>query len=187
MTEQTNGTATETGAENNGTDELAGLGEDDLRRVAMRYRAEAAGRRHETAEAREAERLANERVQALEREHETERDRVVREAVEHALAERDALHAQALAGKDRDIATMGARSIAAELGFADPDDGVRLLGADDLLAGVDGQRKALAALLESKPYLAREQRRGSVVTQGARSQTPDGRTRERSWLRQGLT
>jgi hypothetical protein len=164
-------------------DDLAGMGADELRRVLERTRSEAAGHRHEAREARE-------RLERLQRQHETEQERRTREAYERGRTEQKADDDRALAGKDREIATMGIRAKAADR-FRDPDDAVRLLPLDELLAEPDAGRrdtavdKAIAGLLEAKPYLGREADRRPLVTQGGRSEPPDGRPRERHWLRGG--
>jgi len=167
-------------------DELAGL-DEHARRLVERANSEAAAFRHELREAKETARQAIERLGAVERSHESEQDRAVREAEERGRSAAQAEIDELRAGYERQLAISAIKARAAGR-FADPDDAVRLLALDELLAEPDQQRrdqqveKALTDLLEAKPYLARETRR-PLVTPGGRSEPPNGRPRERSWLR----
>lgn len=162
--------------------ELSGL-DDRARQLIERANNNAAGYRHELRETQE-------RLERLQREHESASERTLREAEERGRAAAQAEHEPIVAGYERQLATAAIRAQAASR-FADPDDAVRLLDLDALLAERDESKRAsavdaaLGELLKSKPYLAREKERGSLVTQGGRSQPPDGRPRERSWLRGG--
>jgi hypothetical protein len=162
--------------------ELANL-DDHTRRYIERLTGEATTHRH-------ARRNAEQELERIRREHETEQDRVVREAEERGRAAAQAEHTDVVAGYERRLATERIRGKAAGR-FADADDAVRLLDLDRLLAETDERRreqavdKALGELLEQKPYLAtgRSGAPPPLITQGGRSQPPDGRPRERSWLR----
>ena len=162
-------------------DELAGL-DDHARRMVERANSQAAAFRHELRSAQQA-------YERLQRQHESEQERAIREAEERGRQAAQADTNRIVAEYERRLATAAIRARAAG-GFADPDDAVRMLDLDQLLAERDERRreqqvdKALAALLEAKPYLARERERaGVLISQGGRSQPPDGRPRERSWLR----
>lgn len=167
---------------------IAGL-DDRARRLVERANTEAARFRHDLRETQQARQAVEERLQTLEREHETEQERVVREAEERGRSEGKAEVDRITADFERRLATMAIKAKAADR-FADADDAVRLLPLDDLLAESDEQTrdrkvdKALADLLEQKPYLGRDSNgRRPLVTQGGRSDQPGGRPRERSWLR----
>ena len=168
-------------------DELAGL-DDRARAIVEHYVTRANDASGEAARHRHEAREARERLQTLERERETEQERRDREISERERAAGRAERDDEVAGLRRQIATGDIRVRAAGR-FADPEDAVRMLDVDSLLQETDeGKRSqlvdaALTELLRSKPYLARESERGSLVTQGARSASPTGRPRERSWLR----
>ncbi|HKE75083.1 MAG TPA: hypothetical protein VKB57_15780 [Acidimicrobiales bacterium] len=160
-------------------DELSGL-DDRARRLVDRANTEAARFRHEA-------RRAEEQLQALQREHETEQERLVREAEDRGRQEGQAEVERITADFQRQLATMAIKAKAADR-FNDAADAVLHLPLDELLA-IDNEAtrdqavdKALADLLEAKPYLGRGERR-PLVTQGGRSEQPNGRPRERSWLR----
>src|SRR5262245_37788369 len=161
-------------------DELSGL-DDRARRLVDRANTEAARFRHEA-------RRAEEQLQALQREHETEQERVVREAEERGRQQGQAEVEKITADFERRLATMAIKAKAADR-FNDPDDAVLHLPLDELLA-IENEKartnavdKALEDLLTAKPYLGRGDGRRPLVTQGGRSEQPNGRPRERSWLR----
>jgi hypothetical protein len=168
-------------------DELAGL-DDRTRAIVERYVTRANDASSEAARHRHEAREARERLQTLERERETEQERRDRETAERERAAGRAERDDEVAGLRRQIATADIRVRAAGR-FADPDDAVRMLDVDALLRETDERRRAdavdtaLTALLEAKPYLAREKERGPLMTQGGRSTPPERRARERSWLR----
>ena len=153
--------------------------------------------RRENANRRRAERAAqtvNDELRAeLERirtDHESENEKIVREAVEVARAEVVASYEQRL------LEAQIARQAAGKL--RDPEDAVRLLPIADLVQIADeGERArrvdaAIAELLETKSYLALNGQtetppsRTSLVTQGGRSAPPRDRregTDADSWIR----
>jgi flagellar biosynthesis/type III secretory pathway protein FliH len=171
-------------------DELTDL-DDRARRYVQTARSEAAAYRHERNELRQRAQTAEERLQALEREHESEQEKLVREAEERGRQEGQAEVDKLTADFQRQLATMAIKAKAADR-FNDANDAVAALREagtlDDLLSEPDERKrdqavdKALADLLEAKPYLGRGERR-PLVTQGGRSEQPNGRPRERSWLR----
>ncbi len=189
MTDQSDTPTTETPpAEIDDDTYVAGL-DERARRLIERANTEAARFRHELRTSQEQAEQANARLTRLEREHESEQERVIREAEERGHASAQGEIDKLRASYERQLATLAIKARAADR-FADPDDAIRLLPLDELLAEPDertrDQRidKALADLLEAKPYLARDQaRRPPLVTQGGRSEQPNGRPRERSWLR----
>ncbi len=167
---------------------VAGL-DERAQRLIERANTEAARFRHELRSSQEQAEQARDRLTALERQHESEQERVIREAEERGHASAQGEIDQLRASYERQLATLAIKARAADR-FTDPDDAIRLLPLDELLAEPDDQRrdqrieKALADLLEAKPYLARDSgRRAPLVSQGGRSEQPNGRPRERSWLR----
>jgi len=167
---------------------VAGL-DERARRLIERANTEAARFRHELRDSQQDAEQARERLTALEREHESEQERVVREAEERGHASAQGEIEQLRASYERQLATMAIKATAADR-FTDPDDAIRLLPLDELLAEPDEHKrdqrieKALSDLLDAKPYLARDSgRRAPLVSQGGRSEQPNGRPRERSWLR----
>lgn len=162
-------------------DELAGLS-PEARRLVERANNEAGARRKELQEARQA-------LEDLQRRHETEQQRAIREAEERGRSAGRTERDDEVAGVRRESATFAIKARAADR-FADPDDAVRLLPLDELLGEPDAAKRdaavdrALDELLTAKPYLGREQRPPQpLVSQGGRSDAPNGRPRERSWLR----
>jgi hypothetical protein len=183
-------TTTTPPAEGNGappTDDLAGLS-DDARRIVERSRSSEADARREAAAFRNELRETRTQLDRITRQHETERDRDVREAVERDRTERQAEHDAELARLRREMAVRSFEAMAA-VRFAHPADAVMLLPVDELLAEADeGKRnqradKLLSEMADQGRLPTRDRERGPLVTQGGRSQAPDGRTRERSWLR----
>jgi hypothetical protein len=189
------------GSEQSDEEYLAALGDGRVLAIFERKNAEAAGRRREVREAMTATERARselaaevERREQLERARESDAERAVREAREEERQRLTAEHDQAREGERREhrhaIATLAIKAHAAGK-FADPDDAVRLLPLEELLAIEDERDReravdeALDKLLEAKPYLARASGpRPPLVTPGARSgERPNGRPRERSWLR----
>jgi hypothetical protein len=168
-------------------DELAGL-DDRTRAIVERYVTRANDASSEAARHRHEAREARERLQTLERERETEQERRDRETAERERAAGRAERDDEVAALHRQIATGDIRVRAAGR-FADPEDAVRMLDVDALLATPEAERvaavdAALGKLLETKPYLARQSEpRPGLMTQGGRSTPPGGRARERSWLR----
>jgi hypothetical protein len=167
--------------------DLAGL-DDRARAVVERYATRANDASGEAARYRHELRETQERLTRLERERETEQERRDREVGERERAAGRSERDDEVAGLRREVAT-GSIRVRAAGRFADPEDAVRMIDLDSLLAEQDERKraelvdKALEDLLKSKPYLARERERGPLVTQGGRSTPPDGRPRERSWLR----
>jgi hypothetical protein len=167
--------------------ELAGL-DDRTRAVVERYITRANDASGEAGRYRHELRETQERLTKLERERETEQERRDREVGERERAAGRAERDDEVSGLRREVATAAIRVRAAGR-FADPEDAVRMLDLDSILAEHDERKRvdltdrALDDLLKAKPYLARERERGPLVTQGGRSQPPDGRPRERSWLR----
>jgi hypothetical protein len=162
-------------------DDLAGLDPhvrqlvEHERGETSRAHAESAGRRHEIADLRK-------QLEKLQRERESDQDRAIREAVEHATGEMRTYY-------ERQLATLTIQAQAADR-FQDPGDAVRMLDLDELLAETDTAKrqaaveKALAALLEAKPYLARgAANHRPLVSQGARTEQTGRPTREGDWLR----
>ena len=146
--------------------------------------------RAENATYRRRVKDAETQLEQLRREHETEQERVVRENAERVRAEVAAEYEQQIVELQRGRATDRIRVMAAGT-FRDPEDAVRMLNVDGLLAEADLQKrdklaaKALQDLLEAKPYLARQEERPapSLLAQGMRSPPPGERPQSRSWLR----
>jgi hypothetical protein len=168
-------------------DELAGL-DDRARGLVERYARRAGDASGEAATYRTKMRTAQTELERMQRERETEQERRDREVGERERAAGRAERDDEVASLRREVAT-GSIRVRAAGRFADPEDAVRMLDLDALLAEQDDRKRAelvdaaLTKLLEAKPYLARKRERGPLVTQGGRSQAPDGRARERSWLR----
>jgi hypothetical protein len=138
--------------------------------------------RHELVESRRA-------LERLQKQHETEQERLVREAEERGRQTATTEHQTAVLGYERQFVTLAIQARAADR-FNDPQDAVLNLAIDELVEERDEKRrrdkidKALTELLTAKPWLAKKpERSGSVITQGARTEQPNGRPRERSWLR----
>lgn len=165
-------------------DDLTGL-DDRARRAVERANTEAAAFRHELMELRSAH-------EQLQRKHESEQERIVREAEQRGRAAAQAEHTETVQGYERALVTAAVEARAAGR-FNDPADAVLNLSVDDLVAETDPRKrtdridKALTDLLTAKPYLARtgNGRPPVLVTQGPRSDERTGRPRdrERSWLR----
>ena len=171
------------------TDDLEGL-DDRARAIVEDARRDAAKSRRDLRAAQSAADEARKQAETIRSQHESEQEKAIREAVEQARGEerskwqRDLLEAQVTA------------QAAGKL--ADPDDAISLLPLEDLLAEEDAERrkakveKAIADLLEQKPYLAAGANGGDdrgrgreLVTQGPRSDAPT-KTEDRSaddWLR----
>jgi len=162
---------------------IAGL-DDRARRLIERSNTEAARFRHEL-------RSTEEQFEALKRKHESEDEKRVREIEERVRAENKAEVDKVTADYERRLATQAIKTKAAGR-FNDANDAVAALreaGTLDALLATDGQKrdqavdKALADLLEAKPYLGRNGDRRPTMTPGGRSDQPNSRPRERSWLR----
>lgn len=152
-----------------------------LRDELARVRAEAAAHRHEKQEARDE-------LDRIRREHETEQERLVREAEERGRAEAEAEYRETVAANELKLVANAVIAKAAGR-FADPEDAVLYLPLEKLVAETDERKrgalieKYLAELLERKPHLANGTgSRQPLVAQGGRSERP-ARPNERSWLR----
>jgi hypothetical protein len=161
-------------------DELAGL-DERARRLIDRANAESAGRRHERDELR-AE------LEKLQREHESVQERRDREAYERGQREGVSEIQKQLDDAHRANLTLQITGWIADK-VIDPDVVIGLLPLDVLRVIDDlGERRAAVdravdELLRDKAYLAKANK-PPLVTQGARSAgQPNGRPRERSWLR----
>jgi len=171
-------------------DPMEGIG-DKAKHLIENANAEAASFRSQLREAEERNKATEERLAKLEKEHESEQERAVREAQEKGREEAKAESDKAAADYERRIAMLRIESAAAG-SFADPHDAVSLLPLDDLLSERDEASRdkkveaALAKLLEEKPYLAANGsasgKRPPLVTQGARG-SGEGRSKERSWIK----
>jgi hypothetical protein len=181
-----NGTPPET-PPHAGDEDLVGL-DERTRGIVERYIRKATESSGEAATWRNRARETRDELERMQRERETDAERQNRETAERERAAGRADRDDEVAGLRRQVATADIRVRAAGR-FADADDAVRMLDLDALLAERDDAKRAglvdqaLEALLKAKPYLAREKERGPLVTQGGRSTAPDGRPRERSWLR----
>jgi len=162
--------------------------DDHARRYIERLSGETSKRRHAQREAERERDEAREQLEALQRKHESEQDRRDREAEDRGRKAAQAEHEQQLSAVRREALV---ERIKAKTGgrFADADDVPLYLDVDRLAQEQDAGRrdqqidKALADLLERKPHLAARQPSGVLISQGGRSQPPDARPRERSWLR----
>lgn len=162
---------------------------EQVRKTWEQKNGEAASYRHQLRTAQQAAATERERREQLEREHESEQQRLVREAVERDREAEAGKRDELTAGYERQLAIAAVERKAAGV-FADPGDVIRLLPLEDILAETDPRRrdtlidKLLSKFAQDKPYLLREQTpRPPLVTQGARSERQDGKPRERSWLR----
>jgi hypothetical protein len=166
-------------------DELAGL-DDNARMLVERANSEAAAMRHNLRESQAA-------LEALQRKHESEQEKMIREAEDRGRQAANVDYQQAITGYERRLAEFAIVARAAER-FNDPGDAVLNLAVDEIVAETDQQRryekidKALTTLLEQKPYLGRTSivPRQPLVTQGGRSEPPNGKSRDRQWLRSGV-
>jgi uncharacterized membrane protein YccC len=168
-------------------DDLADL-DENARRLVEAARRDAADARSESATHRRLAKEAEDARAKLARQHESEqerRDRETEERIRAAVAGEyePQLTALRLENLDERIKVRAAGR------FADPDD-APLYVDRTALAGVEpGKRdaaidRALADVLERKAHLGLAQSTpGLLVSQGARSQQPDGRAERRSWLR----
>ena len=159
--------------------ELVGL-DDHVTRYIERLKGEAATYRSKL-------RATEEQYEGLQRKYETEQEKRDRE-----IGERE--RAAGRADRDDEVAGLKAQlldqriKVRAGGRFADPDDAplyvdrAKLASVDarNLDAAID---KQLGDVLEQKAHLAVKQAHGVLVTQGGRSEIPNGRPRERSWLR----
>jgi hypothetical protein len=166
-------------------DPLAGL-DDNARMLVERANSEAAAMRHSLRENQAA-------LEALQRKHESEQEKMIREAEERGRKAANVDHEQTITGYERRLAEFAIHARAAER-FNDPGDAVLNLSVDEIVAETDPQRRnekidnALTTLLEQKPYLGRSAPppRQPLVTQGGRSEPPNGKSRDRQWLRSGV-
>jgi hypothetical protein len=158
-------------------EEGAGAGSGEL--TPERYEAvrrEAVENRRRLRAAESAHDETRKELERLRAQNESENEKAVREAA--AEARRDE------AGKWSRRLLEAQVAVAAAGRLNDPSDAVRLLPVEELLAEEDEAArdraitKAIETLIESKPYLAAQvdgerggERRGELVTQGARSAT----------------
>jgi hypothetical protein len=170
-------------------DDLAGFTDQIPRHVAERLVKEKNDARGEASVYRHRLRTLESEHADLQRQSESEQERRDREAYERGRQEAAAENQTQVDALNRANLTLQITGQIAER-VIDPDVVVGLLPLDELRAIDDPAKrrqaldKALDELLKTKTYLARPApKKPPLVTQGGRSTEPNGRPRERSWLR----
>ena len=156
-------------------DPLAGL-DDRARRIVEAANSEAAARRHELTEARQALADRERQLTELRQQQESDQERLVREAEERGATQRESELAPRILEADLAIAAAGRlRDPQDAVGLLSPAAREELLGIADTSARRSRAVTLIGELVEAKPYLGLEEkndRQGPLVTQGGRSRQP---------------